>query len=219
MQVLSYASISSLLVGVVLFLAVTVLPRSESATADFDRQAGQVSSAQVQSPGTRQRFSVTIRPAPRPRRVATGERDHYGQPVTLECRACHQIRSANRETRTAGALDEFHQGLSFVHGSLACVACHDERDGYTSLHLADGAAIPFVDSIRLCAQCHGSQFRDFQHGSHGGMTGYWDLSRGGRSRNHCQHCHDPHAPAYPVVYPVAGPRDRFTPATQATTHE
>ncbi len=39
------------------------------------------------------------------------------------------------------------------------------------------------------------------------MTGYWDLTQGPRSRNHCLACHDPHAPKYQPVMPVFPPRD------------
>jgi hypothetical protein len=63
--------------------------------------------------------------------------------------------------------------------------------------------------MTLCAQCHGPQFRDYQHGAHGGMSGFWDLSKGGRTRNNCIDCHDPHAPKYPTVTPARGPNDRF----------
>jgi formate-dependent nitrite reductase cytochrome c552 subunit len=66
-----------------------------------------------------------------------------------------------------------------------------------------------VEAMRLCAQCHGPQYRDYKRGSHGGMTGHWDLSRGERTRNNCVDCHDPHAPAYPGTTPVLPPRDRY----------
>ena len=38
------------------------------------------------------------------------------------------------------------------------------------------------------------------------MTGHWDLSRGGRTRNHCVSCHDPHAPRYQGGLPSMAPR-------------
>ena len=72
--------------------------------------------------------------------------------------------------------------------------------------------------MTLCAQCHGPQFRDYQHGAHGGMTGYWDLTKGGRMRNNCIDCHDPHAPKYPTVTP--GPRpERPLPDAEAAMSE
>ncbi|MBI5610873.1 MAG: hypothetical protein HY902_18485 [Deltaproteobacteria bacterium] len=75
--------------------------------------------------------------------------------------------------------------------------------------------------IELCSQCHGPQARDYQHGAHGGMTGYWDLRRGDRFRNVCVDCHNPHVPAYPQFAPVQRPRDRFldAPATAGGHHE
>lgn len=151
--------------------------------------------------------------------VETGLKHPNGNAVSIACNTCHTTRPANRQNRNAEDLDQFHQGLKINHGKQACVACHDQRDGYVSLHLADGLAIEFSDSMRLCAQCHGSQFRDYEHGSHGGMNGYWDRTRGPRERNHCLHCHDPHAPQIEVVQPVPGPRDRFPPAKREAHHE
>ena len=105
-------------------------------------------------------------------------------------------------------LDEFHTGLSFDHGQLRCASCHAEGQPPT-LHLATGEPVEIRESLQLCAQCHGPQWRDYQHGAHGGMGGHWDLSQGGRERNHCVDCHDPHAPAYVGGFPVLPPRDRF----------
>jgi formate-dependent nitrite reductase cytochrome c552 subunit len=67
------------------------------------------------------------------------------------------------------------------------------------------------DAMQLCAQCHGPQFRDYTHGSHGGMQGHWDLSRGPRLRNHCVDCHDPHTPQFQPSNPVLPPADRLLP--------
>ena len=64
-----------------------------------------------------------------------------------------------------------------------------------------------ADAQQLCAQCHGPQTRDYVHGSHGGMSGYWDKTKGERVRRACVDCHDPHAPAYPAWTPVFPPRD------------
>jgi len=64
--------------------------------------------------------------------------------------------------------------------------------------------------MTLCSQCHGPQRRDYNMGLHGGMNGYWDLTKGGRTRNTCINCHDPHAPAFPLVMPVLPPKDRIS---------
>ncbi len=166
------------------------------------------------------RHPVVIRKPPVPQGVPTATLDPHGKPVSLQCSACHRVRAANATTAQSTDLDEFHQGLKFAHGQLTCISCHDANDNYSSLRLADGRSLPFTDSMRLCAQCHGTQFRDYQHGSHGGMTGHWDLTRGGRERNHCLHCHDAHAPKYPTFTPVAAPRDRFRPVVSSgVSHE
>ena len=163
--------------------------------------------------------TTEMRQPPVPRGVVTDQRDGLGQPVTLQCQACHQVRPANGAVSKSTDMDEFHQGLRMAHGRLKCVSCHNPADGYASLRLADGSTVSFAESLTLCAQCHSSQFRDYQHGAHGGMTGYWDLSRGPRQKNHCLHCHDAHAPKYPTFQPVAPPRDRFAPAVTGEHHE
>jgi hypothetical protein len=105
-------------------------------------------------------------------------------------------------------LREFHLGLEFQHGSLSCRACHAEGQP-PQLNLADGTTLPMQDALRLCAQCHGTQFTNYRHGAHGGMNGYWDTRRGERLKNHCVDCHDPHTPAIEPVLPKPPPRDRF----------
>lgn len=160
----------------------------------------------------------TSRP-PEMQGVVTKNLDPHGKAVVLQCQACHGVRPANNATKQGSELDEFHQGLNMAHGKLTCVSCHNPNDGYSTLRLADGRLLPFAESMQLCAQCHGTQFRDYEHGSHGGMTGHWDLTKGERTRNHCLHCHDPHAPQYPKFMPVAGPRDRFRPASAGENHE
>jgi hypothetical protein len=42
------------------------------------------------------------------------------------------------------------------------------------------------------------------------MNGHWDLTKGGRIRNNCINCHDPHHPKFPLVQPVLPPRDRIS---------
>lgn len=170
-------------------------------------------------PKTQPKFSISVRHPQVPQGADSGRRDYHGNVERVACNTCHQNRPANLANRRSADLDEFHQGLKVAHGPLACASCHNPADAYMSLRLADGSQIEFIDSIQLCAQCHGVQYRDYKHGAHGGMTGYWDLSRGPRTRNHCTHCHDPHAPAYPLVRPAAGPRDRFPPARLKESHE
>ncbi len=153
-------------------------------------------------------FPVVINRPEGPPRLRLDAPDALGRPVTVACSTCHTIREPNIENRSTIDLDEFHQGLSVLHGELACLACHNPGD-YDTLRLADGRAIEFSNVMTLCAQCHGPQWTDYQRGAHGGMSGHWDLTRGGRVRNNCIDCHDPHAPAFPMMQPTFKPRDRF----------
>ncbi len=133
----------------------------------------------------------------------------------IRCATCHALRPNDYEP--PASVDDLrppHNGLTFEHGELACVSCHD-RGAADDLHLASGEIVPMSEAMRLCAQCHGTQMRDYEHGAHGGMRGHWDLSRGPRERNHCVDCHDPHEPAFPTMQPLPGPNDRFTSPSEA----
>lgn len=147
-----------------------------------------------------------------PPRVASGQRNPDGTPATVACSSCHTQRTPNPATRDGAALTQFHQGLTMAHGNLTCLSCHDGRD-YDGLRLVDETPVSFPEVMTLCRQCHGPQFRDYQHGAHGGMTGYWDLTKGPRTRNACTNCHDPHAPAFQAMLPAPGPIDRFAEPT------
>jgi len=148
-----------------------------------------------------------------PPALATDQRDMHGNAVTINCSTCHSIKQPNFDNRATADLDEFHQGLTVNHGSLTCLSCHNPDD-YDTLRLADGSSLPYRQVMTLCGQCHGPQLRDYNHGVHGGMTGYWDRSKGPRYRNNCIDCHDPHAPAFPKMMPTFKPIDRFLKPTE-----
>lgn len=157
---------------------------------------------------TRAPFDTLVRKPHGMPTVRTGLKDAEGKAVTVNCNTCHATKPPNSDLTVGTSMTLFHQGMKGAHGNLTCVSCHNPSDGYQSLRLADGKKIAFPDVMQLCAQCHGPQFRDYQHGAHGGMTGYWDLTKGPRQRNNCIDCHDPHAPKYPQVRPSPGPQDR-----------
>lgn len=167
--------------------------------------------------GSSGRHPVRIRQPVKVPRVDTGLRDVQGEPVTTACASCHATSRPRAATHSAAELDEFHQGLTYAHGQLTCLSCH-HAGNYDRLRLADGRELEFPDTLQLCAQCHGPQYRDYRQGSHGGMTGYWDLRRGPRERNHCVDCHDPHAPAFPLVRPVFAPVPHRGLSAASTSH-
>ncbi|MEN9577051.1 MAG: hypothetical protein RJA70_60 [Pseudomonadota bacterium] len=126
----------------------------------------------------------------------------------VACELCHSLRPTKPLPKNMEELKEFHLGMQFKHGTLPCTSCHSAGQP-PRLHLASGAALEMVDAMQLCAQCHGTQFRDYTHGAHGGMNGHWDTTQGPRLRNHCVDCHDPHRPQIQAVHPAPAPRDRF----------
>jgi hypothetical protein len=141
-------------------------------------------------------------------RVETHNIGLNGEPVTVGCMTCHTTLPPNFATDSGEELDEFHQNLNFIHGNLSCLSCHNS-DNYDTLRLANSKTVEFPEVMQLCAQCHGTQYRDYQHGAHGGMNGYWSREMGPRYRNNCIDCHDPHAPAYTQMIPVPPANDRF----------
>lgn len=149
--------------------------------------------------------SVTVRVPESVGALDTNIHDVRGLPVGISCRTCHD-KGGLLEGQDAP--ENFHSKMKVSHGSNTCYSCHDREDR-TKLHLSDGTKLNFDQAQQLCAQCHGVQHRDYLHGSHGGMTGYWDLKRGPRERNSCLDCHSPHTPKYAKVRPVHPPRDRF----------
>lgn len=152
------------------------------------------------------RYGVTYLGATATPTVLTDALDHHGVPVGVSCSTCHSTRTPDRTTRSAQDLETFHHGLKVQHGNLSCLSCHN-ADNYDTLRLADGTQLEYTTEnvTQLCAQCHGPKYRDYLKGSHGGMSGYWDLSRGPRARNACTVCHDAHSPAYPQQMPVFPP--------------
>ena len=147
------------------------------------------------------------RPAGYQPRVTTGAVDYHGQAAVVACMTCHTTKPANLEAGRGGVVPaEFHQGLVYRHGGQSCLSCHNSQD-YDALRLADGRKLAFAEAQKLCQQCHGPQSRDYLNGAHGGMNGYWDKTKGPRTRNTCTDCHDPHAPLYPVWTPVFAPID------------
>lgn len=149
--------------------------------------------------------------------IPSDVRDANDASVGIGCQTCHSLPHLVDAPRADASVGGPHAGLVFRHGTNACASCHDPADP-TRLHLATGESVPMTEAMRLCAQCHGPQYRDYTRGAHGGMRGHWDLTRGPRQRNHCVDCHDAHAPAYPQFRPMPPPNDRFPPATPGVEH-
>jgi hypothetical protein len=168
-------------------------------------------------PDVEPRHGVIIRKPTGPPRIELAGTDPQGRSGSVACSTCHSIRKPNFANVSPAALDEFHRGMVFDHGKIACYACHNPDDS-DSLRLADGNSVAYEDVMKLCSQCHGQQATAFAHGAHGGMNGHWDLSRGPQLKNNCVDCHDPHVPAYPKMVVGFKPKDRFN-APHGDQHE
>ncbi|TWT84653.1 Doubled CXXCH motif [Planctomycetes bacterium CA13] len=165
------------------------------------------------------KYPVIIRKPSGPPRIELGGTDPQGRTGSVACSTCHSVRKPNLENKTAATLDEFHQGMTFNHGTIACYACHNPGDS-DALRLADGSTVTYENVMTLCSQCHSKQAESFAHGAHGGMNGHWDLSRGPQMKNNCIDCHDPHAPSYPKMIVGFKPKDRFNePSIDDHDHE
>lgn len=162
---------------------------------------------QFQSAPKDARFVVEIASADRLTSIETDTVAHNGDRAKVDCKTCHARVDVGTPAKAPAELKEFHQGLSVLHGNLACASCHEPGEPL-ALHLATGEKLELAETMTLCSQCHGTQRRSYDNGAHGGMNGHWDLSRGPRLRNQCVHCHDPHMPKIPQVMPVLAPIDR-----------
>ena len=154
------------------------------------------------------RFTSSVHQPYRELGMNSGAVDQEGKPIRIPCRTCHDWIVPSEAYLMATQLKAFHQGVKLVHGDLTCRACHHPPD-FQRFHLATTRIVSYEEVMDLCAQCHGRQRNDYDHGAHGGMTGYWDLNAGPRSRNHCLDCHNAHKPAIPQMLPAPRPRYRF----------
>jgi len=158
---------------------------------------------------TAEHHPVDIHTTAAPGGLVSDERSSTGEPLVVPCAICHSPETGTSLASIIGPEARAHADVDMDHGDLTCGSCHSQ--GTESLHLADGQDLGWKQTMDLCSQCHGNQRRDYDHGSHGGMTGYWNLKQGPRSRNECVDCHAPHSPQMTPVLPVLTPRDRFLP--------
>jgi hypothetical protein len=120
----------------------------------------------------------------------------------MHCMECHRHFESRPDTPRRLLQ---HRHIVLDHGlNDRCLNCHD-RDDRNKLVLDGGRLIPFTEADMLCAQCHGTAWRDWQRGAHGRTNDYWDIRRGPMRRLVCIECHDPHEPAFAPMRPLPGP--------------
>ena len=117
------------------------------------------------------------------------------------CMDCHEI--IDSQPKSVGLLQ--HEDIKMSHGlNGRCVNCHDPKNR-DKLTLRDGKQVGFSESPMLCAQCHGTTYREWQRGVHGKTLGYWDATKGESKKLACVECHDPHSPSYAPMAPLPAP--------------
>lgn len=120
-----------------------------------------------------------------------------------KCTECHDLFRSNPEQPL---LLNQHRDIVQAHGmNDRCFNCHDGTDR-ARLVLPRGRTVPFSESARLCAKCHGTTYRDWELGMHGRTTGSWDATAPTFERLTCAQCHDPHAPAFERMATWPGPQ-------------
>lgn len=138
-----------------------------------------------------------------PKRVAMTDPAHILiDGLAQNCNGCHQIFKSGTH---AGEVSNYHQDLRLLHGlNNRCVNCHDSEDR-ERLTLRDGATVSFAQTPQLCAQCHGTVYRDWERGTHGKTLGSWVTHSESQRRLSCNECHNPHSPKYDPYEPLPGP--------------
>ncbi len=122
--------------------------------------------------------------------------------VDQKCSDCHAL-FASLDVTPSNIRQ--HTGVVMNHGMNGrCYNCHAKTDRNV-LVLHDESTVGFSESTRLCAQCHGTVFRDWEHGMHGRTMGSWDRNSADQWRLRCVDCHDPHSPAFPDLVPLPPP--------------
>lgn len=127
------------------------------------------------------------------------------------CKSCHE----GTEGMQGNPVDKgvFHEKIALKHGrNRHCFNCHHrlQPENFSDY---DGAPIKLADVQLLCAKCHGTTFRDWNNGSHGRRSGFWDASKGKLKTLVCIACHDPHWPVFKPMQAAAAPH--VNPRTRA----
>lgn len=122
---------------------------------------------------------------------------------TYNCMECHTLITA--KWHYDHPINE-HQTIKLEHGvNRFCLNCHHatNRNAFVDY---DGEEIAQRDVVQLCAKCHGTTYRDWQAGVHGRENGFWKTDAGEKTKLRCIQCHDPHAPKFQAMKPLAPPR-------------
>lgn len=133
-----------------------------------------------------------------------------------DCQDCHEIFKSAQNHNDG---EEQHRHIHLQHGlNDDCLNCHSDADR-NKLQLHGNKTVDFDQSEMLCAQCHGTTYRDWRNGSHGRVQGSWLSYSEDRTSLTCVACHDPHKPSFPGIKPLPGPQTlRMSPSSGYRQH-
>ena len=129
----------------------------------------------------------------------------------FDCYACHEkgkkpVLKYDAEHHLV--IPDEHSDIVMGHGAHGrnnnCFNCHNDEN-LLRLQPRDGRELKFEDSTLLCGSCHGPTYDDWETGTHGRTSGYWDRALGPFKKQDCVNCHDPHSPAFPGRKPAPPP--------------
>ncbi|MGD2062208.1 MAG: cytochrome c3 family protein [Nitrospirota bacterium] len=136
----------------------------------------------------------------------------FEEPFHFEEGSCTDCHDETWEVDpTPRKLEDPHDDKDLKHGKGAfwCLTCHSP-DHRNVLRLFNGEEIPWGEAPRLCGQCHGPIYRDWQNRLHGRWVGTLSDPKPARI---CTGCHNPHDPKFKPVplepaddYPAAPPK-------------
>lgn len=118
--------------------------------------------------------------------------------TSFPCSNCHTKPVDQLKKEHVGKAAHWDVELNHASDfSMNCMSCHnmEKPDQLTSL---TGNRISFDHSYQQCAQCHSTQYKDWQGGAHGKRLKGWVPPRVAQT---CVGCHNPHAPSFEKRWP------------------
>ncbi len=119
---------------------------------------------------------------------------------SFPCTNCHNDELKKLKANNKVGEKNAHWNIQIVHASdktMDCMTCHSETN-LDVLNSITQTEIDFNESYKSCAQCHSTQYKEWQGGAHGKRVGGWVPPRIAKT---CVECHDPHKPAFESRWP------------------
>jgi len=154
----------------------------------------------------------------------------------FDCYTCHEEGKKlelKYDKNKQLVIPEEHEDIKMGHGTHGrnnnCFNCHNDEN-LRQLQARDGRELKLEESTPLCGSCHGPTYRDWEAGSHGRTSGFWNRTKEGKDRGpsdgpyvkqNCVNCHNPHSPKFPGRKPAPSPNylHEAGAATESTSTE